>query len=326
MSTAVGIPRKWTVADSAEVYGTKYWGHNYFSIAESGNAVAHPAGTDGPAIDLKELVDEVARRGIGLPLLIRFRDVLRRRVVELNETFRDAIVEYGYKGEFKGVYPIKVNQHRDVIEEIARVGARYHYGLECGSKAELLIALAYLEPDKGYIVCNGYKDEEFIDLALQSLRLGFRCFFVIETPTELPIILRRARRLGVRPMLGIRVKLAAKVEGHWNESSGDRSIFGLTTAQMVELVDCAARARAARSACSCCTITWVRRSRIFATSGAGCWTPAASTCLSSRRAQPWATSTWAAGWGSITTARRPTRDDSMNYSLHEYCTDVVETI
>ena len=109
MSTAVGIPRKWTVADSAEVYGVKYWGHNYFSVAESGNVQAHPGGADGPAIDLKELVDEVARRGIGLPLLIRFSDVLCSRIVELNETFKSAIAEYGYKGEFKGVYPIKVN-------------------------------------------------------------------------------------------------------------------------------------------------------------------------------------------------------------------------
>src|SRR5215468_1148248 len=133
MSTTAGIPRKWTVADSAETYGVKYWGNNYFSINETGNAVAHPAGPDGGKIDLKELVDEVARRGIGLPLLIRFSDVLRSRIVELNETFKRAIGEYGYKGEYKGVYPIKVNQHRYVVEEIVQFGRPYHYGLEAGA-------------------------------------------------------------------------------------------------------------------------------------------------------------------------------------------------
>src|SRR6266545_7725694 len=115
MSSAVGIPRKWTVADSAETYGVKYWGNNYFSINDAGNAQANPSGVEGPRIDLKELVDEVARRGIGLPLLIRFSDVLRSRIVELNETFRRAIAEYGYKGQYRGVYPIKVNQHRYVV-------------------------------------------------------------------------------------------------------------------------------------------------------------------------------------------------------------------
>ena len=138
MSSTAGIPRKWTVADSAETYGVKYWGNNYFSINDAGNAQAHPAGPDGARIDLKELVDEVARRGIGLPLLIRFSDVLKSRIVELNETFRRAIAEYGYKGEYKGVYPIKVNQHRYVVEEIVAYGRPFKYGLEAGSKPELL--------------------------------------------------------------------------------------------------------------------------------------------------------------------------------------------
>jgi arginine decarboxylase len=172
MSTAVGIPRKWTVADSAEVYGVKYWGHNYFSVGENGNVQAHPGGGEAPAIDLKELVDAVARRGIGLPLLIRFSDVLRSRIVELNETFKSAIAEYGYKGEFKGVYPIKVNQHRYVVEEIIRFGRPYHYGLEAGSKPELLAVMAMLDDEDALIICNGYKDEEYIETALMASKLG----------------------------------------------------------------------------------------------------------------------------------------------------------
>jgi arginine decarboxylase len=237
MSTAVGIPRKWTVADSAEVYGVKYWGHNYFSVAASGNAVAHPAGSDGPSIDLKELVDEVARRGIGLPLLIRFSDVLKSRIVELNETFKHAIAEYGYKGEFKGVYPIKVNQHRYVVEEIVQFGRPYHYGLEAGSKPELLAVMAMLDDEEALIVCNGYKDEEYIETALMASKLGRTVLIVVEKFSELALIADTAKKMGVRPRIGMRVKLAAKGSGRWEASGGDRSKFGLSTREVVEAIN-----------------------------------------------------------------------------------------
>src|SRR5215510_10179503 len=237
MSTAVGIPRKWTVADSAEVYGVKYWGHNYFSVAESGNVQAHPAGIEGPAIDLKELVDEVARRGIGLPLLIRFSDVLKSRIVELNETFRRAIAEYGYKGEFKGVYPIKVNQHRYVVERILEYGRPYHYGLEAGSKPELLAVMAMLDDEEALIVCNGYKDEEYIETALMASKLGRTVLIVVEKFSELGLIAETAKKIGVRPRIGIRVKLAAKGSGRWEASGGDRSKFGLSTREVVEAIN-----------------------------------------------------------------------------------------
>jgi arginine decarboxylase len=237
MSTAGGIPRKWTVADSAEVYGVKYWGHNYFSVAESGNMQAHPAGLEGPAIDLKELVNEVTRRGIGLPLLIRFSDVLRSRIVELNETFKNAIAEYGYKGEFKGVYPIKVNQHRYVVEEIIRFGRPYHYGLEAGSKPELLAVMAMLDDEDALIVCNGYKDEEYIETALMASKLGRTVLIVVEKFSELALIAETAKKIGVRPRIGIRVKLAAKGSGRWEASGGDRSKFGLSTREVVEAIN-----------------------------------------------------------------------------------------
>jgi arginine decarboxylase len=237
MSSAAGIPRKWTVADSAEVYGVKYWGNSYFSVNDAGNVQSHPGGPDGARIDLKELVDEVARRGIGLPLLIRFSDVLKSRIVELNETFKRAIAEYGYKGEYKGVYPIKVNQHRYVVEEIVQFGRPYHYGLEAGSKPELLAVMAMLDDEEALVVCNGYKDEEYIETALMASKLGRTVLIVVEKFSELSLIAEVAKKVGVRPRIGIRVKLAAKGSGRWEASGGDRSKFGLSTREVVEAIN-----------------------------------------------------------------------------------------
>ena len=237
MSSSGGIPKKWTVADSAEVYGVKYWGNNYFSINDAGNVQAHPAGADNGKIDLKELVDEVSRRGIGLPLLIRFSDVLKSRIVELNEAFRRAIAEYGYKGEYKGVYPIKVNQHRYVVEEIVQFGRPYHYGLEAGSKPELLAVMGMLDDEEALIICNGYKDEEYIETALMASKLGRTVLIVVEKFSELALIAETAKKVGVRPRIGIRVKLAAKGSGRWEASGGDRSKFGLSTREVVEAIN-----------------------------------------------------------------------------------------
>jgi arginine decarboxylase len=234
MSSGAGIPRKWTVGDSTEIYGVKYWGNNYFSINDAGNVQAHPGGADAAKIDLKELVDEVARRGIGLPLLIRFSDILQSRIVELNETFKRAIAEYGYKGDYKGVYPIKVNQHRYVVEEIVQFGRPYHYGLEAGSKPELLAVMAMLDDEEALIVCNGYKDEEYIETALMASKLGRTVLIVVEKFSELSLIAETAKKMGVRPRIGIRVKLAAKGSGRWEASGGDRSKFGLSTREVVE--------------------------------------------------------------------------------------------
>src|ERR1022692_3867306 len=237
MSSAAGIPRKWTIGDSGEVYGVKSWGNNYFSINDAGNVQSHPAGADGARIDLKELVDEVARRGIGLPLLIRFSDILKSRIVELNETFKRAIAEYGYKGEYKGVYPIKVNQHRYVVEEIVQFGRPYHYGLEAGSKPELLAVMAMLDDEEALIVCNGYKDEEYIETALMASKLGRTVLIVVEKFSELSLIAETAKKMGVRPRIGIRVKLAAKGSGRWEASGGDRSKFGLSTREVMEAIN-----------------------------------------------------------------------------------------
>jgi arginine decarboxylase len=236
MSTSNGLPRKWTVADSAETYGIKSWSNGYFSINDLGHVVSHPQGIEAGSIDLKELVDEVMRRGIGLPLLIRFSDILRSRVVDLHEAFRRAMTEYGYKGDYRGVYPIKVNQHRYVVEEITQFGRPYHYGLEAGSKPELLAVMGILDDEEALIVCNGYKDEEYIETALMCSKLGRKVLIVVEKFSELELIANTANKIGVKPRIGMRIKLASKGSGRWEGSGGDRSKFGLSTREVVEAV------------------------------------------------------------------------------------------
>jgi arginine decarboxylase len=228
----------WSAAESAELYGIKSWGAGYFDLSDDGTvAVSVPFNGTRARVSLLDIIAGMQQRGLKMPVLLRIENILDAQVSLLNESFGRAMRSLNYGGGYRGVFPIKVNQQCQVIEEIARFGARYGHGLEAGSKAELLIALASMEPGSGYIVCNGYKDTEFITLGLQALKFGYKCFFVLETPTELPIVLETSRALGIRPMLGVRVKLASRVSGAWNESSGDRSIFGLTTSQIVELID-----------------------------------------------------------------------------------------
>ncbi len=236
MSTTNGLPRKWTIADSAETYGIRAWSNGYFSINDLGHVVGHPRGAEAGSIDLKELVDEVVRRGIGLPLLIRFSDILRSRVVDLHEAFRRAMTEYGYKGDYRGVYPIKVNQHRYVVEEITQFGRPYHYGLEAGSKPELLAVMGILDDEEALIICNGYKDEEYIETALMCSKLGRKVLIVVEKFSELELIASTANKIGVKPRIGMRIKLASKGSGRWEGSGGDRSKFGLSTREVVEAV------------------------------------------------------------------------------------------
>jgi len=226
------LPAEWTVEQANELYGFERWSHGVFGVNAAGHAVLH--GLDGsPEIDLKELVDEIRLRGLPLPVLIRFTDILRRRMAQINEAFRRAMDEHDYKGDYRGVFPIKVNQHRHVLEDIVAFGREHHYGLEVGSKPELLIAAAHHDDPEALIICNGFKDREYVDLALEVRRLGHRIFLVIEKPWELPLIIERARALGVDPLLGIRMKLAARGKGMWESSGGDRSKFGLFTEEIL---------------------------------------------------------------------------------------------
>jgi arginine decarboxylase len=219
--------RKWTSEDSLDLYNIRQWGNGYFSANEKGNLIVQPGGPGAPAFDMKDLVDEVRQRGIGAPLLIRFSQILQARVVELNEAFRRAISEYGYQSTYRGVFPIKVNQEKYVVERLLEAGRPYHFGLEAGSKPELLAVLGMLEDEEALVVCNGYKDEEYIETALLGSKLGRHVVLVVEKFSELELIADVAERTGVRPAIGVRARLSARGAGHWEASAGDRSKFGL---------------------------------------------------------------------------------------------------
>ena len=228
----------WSIEDAEKLYGIQNWGADYFSISKQGEVnVVAPTEKGNVSVSLMEVIASLKERDLTMPVLLRIENLLDHRITQLNRVFAEAIKNAGYQNHYRGVFPIKVNQQHHVIEEISRFGAQYHHGLEAGSKAELIIALAHIEDNDAYIICNGYKDAEFIDLGLHAIKLGVRCFFVIETPSELPIIIERSQALGVQPLLGVRLKLTAKVEGHWQEDSGDRSIFGLNTMQLMDLIE-----------------------------------------------------------------------------------------
>lgn len=234
--TEVEEAEAWSVARASELYNVPGWSNDYFSVNRQGHLVVHPGGPDTHAIDLKALVDEVRERGIVPPLLFRFSEIIEARVIELNETFRSAIEEYGYRGSYRGVYPIKVNQDRYLVERLVEYGRRYHYGLEAGSKPELLAVMALVEDPEALIVCNGYKDAEYVETALLASKLGRRVVLVVEKVSELPLILEVSRRTGVTPLLGIRSRLSTRGAGHWEGSGGDRSKFGLSASDMVGAV------------------------------------------------------------------------------------------
>ena len=184
-----------------------------------------------------DIVNGMLERDLQMPVLLRIENILDAQIHRLNMAFRSAIESLGYRNEYRGVYPIKVNQQAQVVEEIAAFGARYKHGFEVGSKPEIIAALSTLEEPGSIIICNGYKDQEFIELGLSAIKLGFVCVFVVETPTEIPIIIERSRVLDIEPVIGVRIKTTANVSGHWNSTSGDRSVFGLTASQLVEMVD-----------------------------------------------------------------------------------------
>lgn len=234
----VEVLGRWTKEKSEELYGIKNWGRDYFSISDQGEVLVNPYPKNkGAAVSLKDIINGVKDRGLDMPVLLRFENLLDSQISFLNESFREAMKKYNYQGSYQGVYPIKVNQQQQVVNEVTKFGQRYHHGLEVGSKPELIAALSELKDKEACLICNGYKDEEFIDLGLYSIKMGYKCFFVIEIPGELDIILKRAEALGVKPNIGIRIKLSSKAGGHWTESGGDRSIFGLNMSQIIGIVD-----------------------------------------------------------------------------------------
>jgi len=227
---------RWTTADAGELYDVASWGKGYFSVGENGHVWVHPTKEASRGIDLRELVEKLELRGISLPILIRFAEILKHRLGEMHDAFANSIAEHGYQGSYCCVYPIKVNQQRHVVEEVFQFGRPYGFGLEAGSKTELLAVLAIADNDTP-IMCNGFKDDEYIEMVMLAQKIGRRIIPVVEKYTELDLIIKHSQRVGVRPTVGLRVKLASRGSGRWRSSGGYRSKFGLTVSEALQALE-----------------------------------------------------------------------------------------
>ncbi|MGA2659701.1 MAG: biosynthetic arginine decarboxylase [Verrucomicrobiota bacterium] len=233
MSNSTDGSGPWDIQDARNLYNVHRWGAEYFDISETGRAIAKPLRDAGASVDLTDVIEEAKARGLKFPVLIRFQDILRHRVESINLAFRSAIAEFNYHASYRGVFPIKVNQLREVVEEILDAGRPYDFGLEVGSKPELFAGLALQSQLGSLIVCNGYKDASFIRVALLGTKLGKKVIMVVEKLEELRHIITLSRQLGVEPFIGIRIRLLSKGAGKWAESAGENAKFGLTTAELL---------------------------------------------------------------------------------------------
>src|SRR3954464_14706928 len=316
----------WSIEKSLSLYNIPGWGAGYFNINPKGHLVVHPFGQPGPVIDLMDVVDDIRERKLGFPCIVRFQDLLRSRVKQLNEVFRAAIAQHNYKGQYFGVYPTKVNQMREVVEEILDVGAPYHFGLEAGSKGELLIVLALNADPEALTICNGYKDEEYLRLALLGRKLGRKILVVIEKLSELPHLLRLAEEMNVQPLIGLRSKLSTKGTGKWESSSGDFAKFGLTTPELiraVEMLRAAGKMDAARlfHFHVGSQITDIRTVKDVVNEGARFYAKLRKMGLGLEYFDV------GGGLGvDYVGTRSPSYASSLNYSMEEYAADVVYTL
>lgn len=224
---------RWTSEDSSDLYDVPRWGKGYFTVGQNGNLFVHPDRNPSSSLDLKALIDRLVQRGLDLPILVRFNGILKDRLKELHGVFDHAIREHDYKGKYSCVYPIKVNQQRGVVEKIIEYGRPLGFGLEAGSKPELMAVIA-LADSSTPVICNGFKDDEFIELAMIGLKIGRNVIPVVEKASELDLILKYAEKTGVRPQIGMRVKLATRGSGRWQSSGGYRSKFGLTVSELLK--------------------------------------------------------------------------------------------
>ncbi|MBD1844917.1 biosynthetic arginine decarboxylase [Cyanobacteria bacterium FACHB-63] len=229
--------KNWTIEDSEELYRIQGWGDPYFSINAAGHVTVSPKGNRGGSLDLFDLVSALKHRNLGLPLLIRFSDILEDRVERINSAFAKAIARYSYPGVYKGVFPVKCNQQRHLVEDLVRFGQPHQFGLEAGSKPELMIALASLKTPGALLICNGYKDREYIETAMLARRLGQTPIIVLEQIEEVGLAIEASKKLGIQPILGVRAKLSAKGIGRWGTSAGDRAKFGLTVPEIIDTVN-----------------------------------------------------------------------------------------
>lgn len=237
MSNPSEAGESWSIQDAINLYNIHRWGADYFDINEAGHVVAKPQLEAGAAVDLTDVVEEAKGRGLKFPVLVRFQDILRHRVESINLAFRNAIQEFNYHGIYRGVFPIKVNQLREVVEEILDAGRKFDYGLEVGSKPELFAGLALQSQQGSLIVCNGYKDAQFIRMALLGTKLGKKVIMVVEKIEELRQIIQISQQLGVEPVVGFRVRLSSKGSGKWADSAGENAKFGLSTSELLKAAD-----------------------------------------------------------------------------------------
>jgi len=314
----------WSAAQSEELYGFKRWGANHFSVDTEGFVQVQPL-ADGRNIRIMDVVDEAVGMGLKAPLVIRFQDKLRHRVVQLNEVFTRAIKEEGYKGEYRGVFPIKVNQLREVVDEIVAAGKDFNYGLEAGSKPELMIALAMHEGSQRLIICNGYKDHDYMRLALLGRKLGKKVIIVIEQLSEVDELITIAQETGVKPLIGFRVKLQTRGEGKWALSTGENAKFGLNTAEILFAVEKLKAAKMTQSlrlvhfhiGSQVPNIITVKNAVVEATR---------FYCQLAKMGFPMGYLDVGGGLGIDYDGSRTNFESSMNYSLDEYARDVVANI
>ncbi|MFG6095530.1 biosynthetic arginine decarboxylase [Leptothoe sp. ISB3NOV94-8A] len=230
-----GVP--WTIEDSEELYRINGWGEPYFSINSAGHVIVAPQGERGGSLDLHSLIEALQARNLSLPILVRFSDILEDRIERLNSCFAKAITKYGYDGCYRGVFPVKCNQQRHLVEDLVKFGEPYQFGLEAGSKPELMIALATLKTPGALLVCNGYKDRAYLETAMLGQKLGQTPIIVLEQLNELPLVIEVSQQLSIRPRLGVRAKLCTKGMGRWGGSAGDRAKFGLTIPEILTVVE-----------------------------------------------------------------------------------------
>ena len=237
MSNSTDGSEPWDIQTARSLYNIHRWGAEYFDINEAGHVVAKPLRDAGASVELTDVIEEAKARGLKFPVLIRFQDILRHRVESINLAFRNSIAEFNYRGKYRGVFPIKVNQLREVVEEILDAGKPFDFGLEVGSKPELFAGLAMQSQLGSLIVCNGYKDANFIRMAMLGTKLNKKVIMVVEKLEELRQIITLSRQLGVEPLIGIRTRLLSRGAGKWAESAGENAKFGLTTAELLDATE-----------------------------------------------------------------------------------------
>ncbi len=308
------------------IYGVDKWGKNLIEVTRDGEiGLRNPLSPDAPAISLPGILQDLDQRGIKAPMILRISSYLENEIAHINESFRDAIARTGYSGSYRGVFPIKVNQQAQVVDRIVEFGKKYNYGLEAGSKPELVIALAHRLASEALIVCNGVKDAEFIQLAILSRKIGFNTVIVLESPKEADTVIAVYRELGIEPLLGVRVKLTNQISGKWEESSGDRSAFGMNTDQLIAVVDKLREAgllhclklQHSHLGSQVQDVNDVRRAV-----GEACRYYTELT----REGVPLTHLDLGGGMGVDYTGEKKAAENSINYTVEEYCANVVETV